>query len=272
MHSIYQSFFFLQVNTPERFRKVVLPKEIQDLFNEVRVLREDTKSLVCNCNEPDCPFEESHLASLKEPAEIFSDSPRTRRTGFSSTVLSPTNSLKGIERRRDGTIVERDGPRSISSEDSLEKRLQKSQVNFLIGQHLSVSSTMLSDSEDCLVDNDNLFGTSSDDDLTFSRFEVSRKQIRRHTKSAKLSKRRVTMMYKSCSTLPGQMRKASMGLESQRFSQQLRNASSLPSCIFFETEEYCLSASSSSSSISNTEHAPSHTNFARQHNALIATR
>lgn len=231
---------------------------------------------MCNCNEPDCPFENHLASSFKEPLESFDslseDSPRTRRAGVSgmhSTGFSISSSLKGIERRRDGTIVERDGPRSISSEDSLEKRLQKSQMSFLMGQHLSVSNTMLSDCEDCLVDNDNLFGTSSDDDSTFSRFEVSRKQIRRHAKPTKMQKRRGTVMLcTSCSTLPGQMRKCSMSSESHSFSQKLRNASSLPSCVFFECEEFCLSSSSSSSSISTTGNA----NFARQHSALIATR
>ncbi len=270
------------MNTPQRLRVNVLTKEIQDLLNEVRQLREDTESLVCNCNDPDCPFEESHLATIyKQPEDefsILSESPRTRRTGISnmhSAGLSLPNSLKGIEKRRDGTIVERDGPRSISSEDSLEKRMKKSHMNFLIGQHLSVSNTALSESEDCLVDNDNQFGTSSDDDSTFSRFEVSRKQVRRHhTKSAKLPKRRANTMCTSCSTLPGQMRKCSVGSDSHRFSQHLRNASSLPSCDFFENDEFCLSSSSSSSSISTTQqHVPCHhTNFARQHSALIVTR
>ena len=239
-------------------------------------MRDVTQSLVCDCNEPDCPFQEDHSINIDQAEfDLFSDSPRARRNGVSKSVhpsgLLLSSSTKGIEKRRDGTIVERDGPRSISSEDSLEKRLRKSHMynsSQQLGQHLSVSSTVLSDYDDCLVDSDNLFGTSSDDDSTFSRFEVSRKQIKMR-KNATKHKRRVTIVCASCNTLPTQMRKCSMGSDSRRFSQHLRNAASLPSCVFFEDDEMSLSTCSSSSSISTSQHAPCLTNFARQHNGLI---
>ena len=280
---IFNGLFVLltQVNTPERAARNILPKEILDLLNEVKQLRENTQSLVCDCNEPDCPFQEDHCINIDQVEfDLFSESPRSRRNGISKSVhpssLVMSSSAKGIEKRRDGTIVERDGPRSISSEDSLEKRLRKSHIysnSLQLGQHLSVSNTMLSDYDDCLVDSDNLYGTSSDDDSTFSRFEVSRKQVkvRRHARPSTKPKRRVSIMCTSCSTLPAQMRKCSIGSDSRRFSQHLRNAASLPSCAFFEDDEMSLSTCSSSSSINTTQHVPCHTSFARQLNGLMIT-
>ena len=251
-------------------KETVFTTEIADLLNEVRQLRDDTDSLVCNCNQPDCPFQESHPLNIQQiecsSFDFNADSSKNRRKG------SPT--LKGIERRSDGTIVERDGPRT-PGEDSLEKRLMKSYMyssyNYGIGKHLSVST--ISDSQDCLVDSDNLFGTSSDDDSAFLRFEPRRRHVRRNnSRSPRLQKRRATLIPAS-NTFPKSqidgLRKGSLD-SSRPLSQYLRNAASLPSCTvaYLEDDEESLSTSSSSSSLSTRQHIIQCHMYPQQHNEL----
>ena len=245
-------------------KETALTTNISDLLNEVRQLRDDTDSLVCNCNQPDCPFQESKLLNIKHiecSFDFHADSRRLRRKE------SPP--LKGIERRSDGTIVERDGPRT-TGEDSLEKRLMKSNMyssyNYGLCTHLSVST--LSDSEDCLVDSDNLFGISSDDDSTFSRFEPTRKHVRRsNSRSPKLQKRRATLIPAS-STFPTShmdgLRKSSQGLH-QTLADYLRNETSLLYMARLEDDEECLSTCSSS--LKTRTQLPCHA-YSQQHNEL----
>ena len=245
-------------------KQTVFIKEIADLLNEVRQLRDDTDSLVCNCNQPDCPFRESHSLDIQQiecSFDFHADTPRLRRKGIAIANPLSSKELKGIERRHDGTIVERDGPRT-SGEDSLEKRLKKSfnvmhsSYNHGLGKHLSVST--LSDSQDCLVDSDNLFGTSSDDDSTFSRFEQTRRhvQVRRsNSRSFTQQKRRVTVIPSSNTFPTSQMkerRKTSLSTN-QPLSLYLRNAASLPSCAmaYLEDDKEILSTCSSTSSLSS---------------------
>ena len=219
---------------------------------------------MCNCNKSDCPFQESHSPDIQQIECSFDfqvDSRRLKRKE------SPP--LKGIEKRSDGTIVERDGPRS-RGEDSLEKRLMKSYMNSSISYglctHLSVST--ISDSEDCLVDSDNVFGTSSEDDSTFSRFEPTRKLVRRsNSRSPKLQRRRATLIPASSTFSTSQMnglRKSSLG-SNQTLPQYLRNASSLPFFTHFEDDEESLSTYSSS--LSTTQQIPCHT-YPQQHSEL----
>ena len=201
-------------------KQTAFTKEITDLLNEVRQLRDDTDSLVCNCNQPDCPFQESHSLDIQQIESSFdfhADSPRLRRKGIAivnSLGFKEPPSLKGIERRHDGTIVERDGPRT-SRDESLEKRLIKSNTynwyNCGLSKHLSVST--LSDSQDCLVDSDNLFGTSSDDDSTFSRFEPTRRHVHVRWSNSRSSpkQRRRTTIIPPLNTFPtSELRKTSL--------------------------------------------------------------
>ena len=240
--------------------------KIADLLNEVRQLRNDTDSLVCNCNQPDCPFQESHSLDIQQiecSFDLHVDSSKIRRKELPS--------LKGVERRSDGTIVERDGPKT-TGEDSLEKRLMKSYMyssyNYGLSTHLSVST--LSDSEDCLVDNDNLFGTSSDDESTFSRFELTRKHVRRsNSRSPRLQKRRATVIPESSNFPNSKMdssRKSSLG-SNQTLSQYLRNATSLPLMKRLEDDEESLPTCFSSSSLSTRPQILCHT-YPQQHNEL----
>jgi len=263
----------IQVNTPERLRKAnSLPKDILNLLNQVKQLREDTDNLLCLCKQPDCPFQESHLIDIQQIECSFDlNAPvRIRRNGVSRNIhpadLKVVPSLQGIMRRGDGTIVEKDGPRTISFEHSLENRLRKSHVSGYHGAMLSVST--LSDSQDCLVDNENLYGTtSSDDDSAFSRVDPRRRQVRR---SPIIHKRRATVVAATTPTqgdLPD-FRKTSVDTEKNRFSihLKLRGAKSLPSCASFEADEESLSTCSSSSSLSN-----SLTNFGRQGSLELVT-
>ena len=238
-------------------KQTIFTKEITDLLNEVRQLRDDTDSLVCNCNQPDCPFQESHSLDIQQiecSFDFHADSPRLRKKGIAianSLDFKESLSLNGIERRRDGTIVERDGPRT-SRDASLEKRLMKSYTwyNCGLSKHLSVSA--LSDSQDCLVDSDNLFMTSSDEDSTFSRFEPRRRHVhmrRSNSRSPKLQKRRATLIPASNTFPMSELRKTSLGLN-QLLSRRLRNAASLPSVACLEENEESLSIHSSSSSLS----------------------
>ena len=213
----------------------------------MRQLRNDTDSLVCNCNQPDCPFQESHSLDIQHIEcnfEFRPSSPRHRKKGIA--IAHPLNfrespSLKAIDRRGDGTIVERDGPRT-SRDDSLEKRLMKlyayNSYNCSVGKHLSVSS--VSSCQDCLVDSDNVFGTSSDDDSAFSRFEPKRRQLRRKNSRSASNTSRTSQTKK--------LRTTSLG-SNQPLSRYQRNIVSLPSCAAAHLKE-SLSASSSSSSLS----------------------
>ena len=170
--------------------------------------------------------------------------PKSRRVGQNTppSFFNYIPSLKGIERRSDGTIVERDGPTKISTEDSLEQRLMKSSMNSSAasaGQHLSVLNTVVHHSEtDCEVDSDNLFGTSGDDDPihTFTRRDPKRRIIRVTPKSH----RRTTVIPES-STLPSHFHRSSLQhfsapFKQQRYSSSLRTAASLPSCVSFSEE------------------------------------
>ena len=237
-------------------KQTAFAKEITDLLNEVRQLRDDTDSLLCSCNQPDCPFQESHSLDIQQIESSFDfhpDSPRLRRKGIAivnSLDFKETPSLRGIERRHDGTIVERDGPRT-SRDDSLEKRLMTSSTfNWYTSKHLSVST--LSDSQDCLVDSDNLFGTSSDGDSTFSRFEPTRRHVhvrRSNSRSSPQQRRRATVV-PPLSTFPtSELRKTSLD-SNLHLSQYLRSATSLPSVAYFEYDEQSLSTCSSASSFS----------------------
>ena len=136
--------------------------------------------------------------------------------------LRESLSLGGVDRRGDGTIVERDGPRT-SREDSFDKRLMKlysyNSYNSGTGKHLSVSS--VSSSQDCLVDSDNVFGTSSDDDSTFSRFELKRRQVRQK------NSRSISSTFPTSQTK--KLRTTSLG-SNQLLSRNPRNTVSLPSC------------------------------------------
>lgn len=267
----------IQVNTPQRMKKQSsLPREITDLLNQVKQLREDTETLICNCNQPDCPFQESHLINVECSFDLNNqESPRLRRKGIlrDERPLSLT-SLKGIEKRSDGTIVERDGPRSISREDSLEKRLMRSYMysntsSYGLGKFLSVST--ISDSQDCLVDNDNLFGTSSDDDSTFSRFEATRRHIKRNNSRSPNQKRRATLIPSSNSFPASHLPRKTSVHTTRPPSRYLRNAASLPSCAYFEDDEQSLSTCSSSSSLSTSQHMPCHTSYPPQNNELLVS-
>ena len=225
----------------------------------MRQLRDDTDSLVCNCNQPDCPFQESHSLDIQQiecSFDLHVDSPRLRKKGIAianSSDFKESLSLKGIERRRDGTIVERDGPRT-SRDESLEKRLMKSytynRYNCGLSKHLSVST--LSDSQDCLVDSDNLFGTSSDDDSTFSRFGLTRRHVHVRQNSSRSSiqqKQRITIIPPSQTFPTSEMRMTLLG-SNRPLSQYLRNVASLPSMAHLEDNEESLSTCSSCLSLS----------------------
>ena len=240
----------LQVDAPERVRKeTVLAKKITGLLNEVRQLRDDTDSLVCNCNQPDCPFQESYLFDIQHSC-------RLRKKGIEiahSSSFRESPLLRGIDRKSDGTIIIRDEP----GEEILEYRLMKlyayNSYSSGVSRHMSVST--VSSSQDCLVDSDNVFGTSSDDDSTFQRFEPKRRHVRRiNSGSAKEQKRRITIG-PSSRTFPTyqakELRTLSLG-SNEPLSQCRRNTASLPSCAgaHLENNEESLSTSSDFSCLS----------------------
>ena len=161
--------------------KQTFTTEISDLLDKVRHLRDDTGSIVCSCNQPDCPFQESQSLDILQVESFCPSSPRHRKTAIAHPLnFREAPSLSDIDEKGAGTIVERDGPRT-SRDDSLEKRLMKlytySSYNSCVSKHLSVLS--VSSYQDCLVDSGNVFGTSSDNDSTFSRFEPKRRHVRR---------------------------------------------------------------------------------------------
>ena len=245
-------------------KQTVFVSEITDLLNEVRQLHVDTDSLVCNCNQPDCPFQESYSLDIQQIKSSFDFSTDFHDHRHRRKESSP---LRGVERRNDGTIVEKDGPRTPGV-DSLEKRLSKSYSSSSYGLSTYLSVSTLSDSEDCSVDSDNLFGTSSDDDSTFSRFEPTRKLVRRNNpRSPKLQKRRATLIPAS-STFPtsqmDELRKSSLG-SSQTLPQYPRNATSLPFMAYLEDDAE--SQSTCSSNLNTMQQIPCHT-YPQQHNEL----
>lgn len=214
MQHINNCFFVcVQVITPEapcrvtwdRYRQQPpMSNELIDLLREVEQLRKETDSLICHCNQSNCPFHngksgmgsQSSLNSLEfsqsseedrlslkrqfSPPRISvmvgQESPQTLRSARSAGNL--TYIVPGVQRRADGTIVEGDYPGS-SRGGPIKMRRCGTYNGFT---HLDIANCVIRESEDCAVDYENTF---TNDGYEFKRQAPERKQFR-SPKHAKL--------------------------------------------------------------------------------------
>lgn len=238
----------MQVLIPEK--SLSLKTAISDLLSKVQQLQNETDSLICNCDRQDCPFVDKKLCtpSLKDLPPLHTV--LTKRNRTASDVLPGNLNVTMsflIERRGDGTIIEKDGPTKISCEESLEKRLRKSSMLTTSGQHLSVLNTVTHSRNDCEVDNENLFGTL--DDTLFTRIDPKRK----HVRVTQRNRRRITLEMGSVSKRSHKLQTHtnSKSLSSlPRNTLQAGSVTSLPSYIMKNYyEDYEISSVSSDSSV-----------------------
>ena len=198
----------MQVITPEapcrvtwdRYRQQPpMSNELADLLREVEQLRKETDTLICHCNQPNCPFhngkstgsqsslnslefsqssEEDDRLSLKRqfsPPTISvmrgRDSPRIQLLRSARSTGNLTCVIPGIQRRADGTIVEGDYP-GYSRGKSIKMRRCGTYNGFT---HLDIANCVIREAEDCTVDYENTF---TNEGYEFSRQAPERKQFR----------------------------------------------------------------------------------------------
>ena len=232
------SLVYVQVITPEapcrvtwdRYRqRAPMSNELAELLREVEQLRKETDALICNCNQPDCPFhnpsksmgsqsslnslefsqssEEDDRLSLKRqfsPPTISllrggSGSPRLERLRSARSTGNLTCVIPGIQRRPDGTIIEGDYPGYSGGGKPIKMRRCGTYNGFT---HLDIANCVIRETEDCAVDYENTFST---DGYEFKRQAPERKQFR----SPRIQKRGHSKLKNSASYPAGTDRKIS---------------------------------------------------------------
>lgn len=208
----------------------VLTSELRLLLAQVTELREETESIQCHCNDPDCPFsaerresrtdlcvaEESpdlgfgsmefipyrkskptsHCShpssrySLPYPIPQLQPPPATHRYPLARSCSSLTNIPRGVK-RADGTILENDYPGFYST-----GRRNRLRGGYSL-THLNQLGVNLSEEPeaDCQVDQDGLM--MSNHDYMFSRKAPERRLVRNvrrehHNSSPVQSSRRIS--------------------------------------------------------------------------------
>ena len=164
------------------------------LMEDVKKLREETKTIICTCNKPDCPFnaafdEESESGDESSPDLGFGSMELVNKRYSFPVVHSPPNSNRrkpslpvnstsltniprGVQKRADGTIVEYNYPgfynRNRWQAPVLRNGFSTSYLNYLDVCPIEKEEA------DCRVDQD---GPVSNEDYFFSRAAPERKII-----------------------------------------------------------------------------------------------
>ena len=228
------SIFFLSQSwtpIPPMDSSAFLTTELKMLMGEVARLREETKTIVCKCNDPNCPFnvdsecenefeedekqspdlgfgsmealddcktkrrtQNQHRLSMP-PLQLVPPPPSYKqRISLSRNSTSLTSIPRGMQRRADGTILEFDYP------GSREKRERKNGLTSGFSMsHLNRLDVYFDEEmeEDCQVDQD---GLTSQHDYMFSRLAPERQILRNCRKDSNGNKKEAVRRESSTSS------------------------------------------------------------------------